>query len=188
MKNLCENLGIRRYSLREMCTMSLLVAITVLLAIYATFRVGGAIKVPMKFVSVFITGALFGPLPAALTGLLGDILNAFLVPVGPPLPQISLIEFISGFIYGFFFYKKLSFSRAYFVSVVLCVLAQGLLDTFVTSFALYGAGYFPSYVTAVTVRFPATVLKAIIQSVVLSIGASYLPVFNKIVNSARSAK
>ena len=185
MKNLLENLGIRRYGLREMCVMALLTAITVLLAIYATFRVGNAIKVPMKFVSVFVTGVFFGPLPAALVGFLGDILNAFLVPVGPPLPQISLIEFISGFIYGLCFYKRTKFSRAYVAAVIFCVLAQGLLDIFVTSFALYGVGYFPSYTVAMTVRFPATILKGVIQSVVLAAGASYLPAFEKIVKTKR---
>ena len=181
MKNLCEILGLRRLSVREICTLALLTAITVLLSIYATFRVGNAVKIPMKFVSVFVTGALFGPLPAALTALLGDVLNAFLVPVGPPLPQISFIEFVSGFIYGMFFYRRWSFSKTYIACLAFCVALQGILDIFATSYILYSVGYFPSYITSVSVRLLASVLKMVIQGIVIFAGAKYLPVFGKIV-------
>ena len=188
LKNLCETLGLRRLSVREMCTLALLIAITVLLSVYATFRVGNAIKIPMKFISVFVTAALFGPLPAALTALLGDVLNAFLVPVGPPLPQISLIEFVSGFIYGMFFYRRWSFSKTYIACVILCVALQGILDIFGTSYVLYSVGYFPSYMISVSVRLPASAIKMVLQCVVIFAGTKYLPVFGKIVYKKRGSQ
>ncbi len=179
MKKMCELLGIRRLSVKELCQLGLLIAITVVLAIYATFRIGNTIKVPFKFISVFVTGALFGPIPAALTSLLGDLLNTFLVPVGPWIPGISLVEFVSGFIFGAFFYNRFNFSKTYVVRLVLCVICQALLDIFVTPVFLVQAGYFPSYTAAIIMRFGASALKMLAWSVVMFAGASYLPIFAK---------
>ncbi len=180
MKKMCELLGIRRLSVKELCQLGLLIAITVVLAIYATFRVGTTIKVPFKFISVFVTGALFGPIPAALTALLGDLLNTFLVPVGPSwIPGISLVEFISGFIFGVFFYNRFNFSKTYVVRLVLCVICQALLDIFVTPVFLVQAGIFPSYTFAIITRLGASALKMLAWSVVIFAGASYLPIFAK---------
>lgn len=179
MKNLCEFLGIKRLSVKELCELALLTAITTLLAIYATFRIGNSVKIPLKFISVFATGALFGPVFAGLTGFLGDLLNALLVPVGAYLPQLGFVEFVSGFIYGLFFYKRYNFSRFYVVRLILCVIAQALLDIFVTTYFLTAAGYFPTFIAAIPIRLPATLVKMLVQSVVIFAGASYLPVFAK---------
>lgn len=179
MKKIRELLGIRHFSVSEMCHLGLLCAITVILAVYATFRVGNLIKIPLKFISVFITGAIFGPLPAALVGLLGDILNTVLMPSGAWLPGISMVEFVSGFIYGAFFYKRFNFSKSYLLRLVLCVLCQGMLDMFVTPVFLVQAGFFVSYPAALALRFPATVIKAFAQGAVILLSASYLPIFAK---------
>ena len=103
----CRKVGflMKNFTVKKTATLGILIAITVLLAIYMTFRVGNQIKIPMKFITIFITGALYGPLSAGIVAAISDLLNAFLVPVGPPLLQITLIEFIGGVVFGLFFYK-----------------------------------------------------------------------------------
>lgn len=181
MQKILKFLGIRRYSLKEMCVLAMLIAITAILAIYATFRIGNMIKIPFKFISVFITGALFGPIPAAFTALMGDVLNTFLAPVGPFLPQIAFVEFVSGFIYGCFFYNCHKMSKSYILRLCICVFLQALLDITLTSYFLTGVGYFPSFFVAVGSRFPATVLKAALQSIVILLSCNYLPTFSKLI-------
>ena len=75
MKNL---LVPKKLNLRQFCALALLTAITVVLAVFCTIRVGSAIKIPLKFISVFLTAVIFGPWYAGLSAALGDILNLML--------------------------------------------------------------------------------------------------------------
>jgi len=149
-------------TVRRLCLLSVLTAITVILAIYATFRVGNQIKIALKFITVFITGAVFGPLPAGLVAAVSDILNAVLVPVGPPLPEITFVEFIYGVIFGLFFYKAKN-NRTYYIRGAVCSVLQFLISITAMSFILTRVGYFPSFYTAVIIRMPAAVLTAAVH-------------------------
>ena len=94
-------------SVRDLCSLALLIAIAVLLAVYATVRVGSAIKIPFKFIPIFVTACLFGPFWAGMAGVVSDVLAFMLNPVGGAIiPQITMIEFFYGFTYGLFFYRK----------------------------------------------------------------------------------
>ena len=147
----------KKSAVRKLCLLSMLTAITVILAIYATFRVGNQIKIAMKFVTVFITGAVFGPLAAGIVAAVSDVLNAVLVPVGPLLPQITAVEFLYGVIFGLAFYKAKN-NKAYYLRAFLCSLAQFLISITLMSYILTRVGYFPSFYAAVTIRMPAALL------------------------------
>jgi ECF transporter S component (folate family) len=182
MKKVCEILGVKKLSVKEMCTLGLLIALTLLMSVYATLRIGNSIKVSMKFIPVFIAGVLFGPVPAALTSFLGDLLNSVIFPVGAWMPQISLTEFLSGFIFGACFYKKTNLNVSYVVRTIICVACHFVLSIVVTSYFLTQVGYFPSLAAAMAVRFPASAMKVPLQAAVAIISTSYLPVLNKILN------
>ena len=85
---------------RDICILGLLMAITTLLSVFCTFRLGTVVKIPLKFISVFMTAILYGPLYGGLVAAIGDIMNCILAPSGPIIPQITVIEFISGFTFG----------------------------------------------------------------------------------------
>ncbi len=150
---------------KDICALGLLLGITVLLAIFGTFRIGDAVKIPTKFISVFIAAAVFGPVWGGVCGALGDVLNAVLAPVGPMLPQITLLEFLSGFVYGLFFMKSGGYSRnGFVVSAIFCVLVQVLIDMILTTAVLvFWVGYFPSFAAAFIFRLPAGLIKAALQ-------------------------
>ena len=89
-----------------------------------------------------------------LVGAAADILNALLVPVGPILLQITAVEFIYGFTFGLFFIGAEE-DKSYYIRAVLCSLLQFAIGILVTSAILTDVGYFNSFISAVTIRFPA---------------------------------
>ncbi len=155
-------------SVRDICTLGLLLSITILLAVYGTFRIGDIVKIPTKFVSVFIAAAVFGPVWGGICGALGDVLNAVIAPVGPFLPQITLIEFLSGFTYGLFFMKRKPYMGDYAVAAIICVFAQLFIDMVLTTAVLtFWVRYYESFTFAFVLRLIPGLLKASLQLVVL---------------------
>ncbi len=162
---------------KDISTLGLLVAITALLAIFCTVRVGTLIKIPFKFVSVFMAAVLYGPVYGGLCGAIGDLLNATLAPVGPLLPQLTALEFLCGFTYGLFFLKAELSPREYLVRTLLCGVAQFLIDMLLTTMVLTSVGYFPSFAVAFATRLPAGVLKFALQIILIR---AIRPIFSKI--------
>ena len=98
-----NKLGLEKLTAKKLCILAMLTALTVVLAVYGTFRIGNVIKIPTKFITVFISAALYGPIWGGVVAAIGDLLNSFLMPVGPWLPQITIVEFLCGFMFGLFF-------------------------------------------------------------------------------------
>jgi len=153
LKNL---FGLEKLNAKKLCVLAMLTALTVLLAVYGTFRIGNIIKIPTKFITVFIAAAMYGPLWGGVVAALGDLLNAFLMPVGPWLPQITAVEFLYGFIFGLCFYKKSETS--YLWRTILCALLLTAIDLLLVSYLLVGIS-FPSYAVALVTRLPASAIK-----------------------------
>lgn len=157
-----------KWNTKKICTMAILMAITVILSIFATFRVGNQIKVPLKFITVFLCGALYGPLAGGFVGAAADIINALLVPVGPILPQITLIEFIYGFTYGVFFFSAEP-GKAYYIRVFICAALHFIISMMLTSMVLVNVGYFSSFKAAFIIRLPAGLLLFAVHIIAMTI-------------------
>lgn len=168
-------------AIKKLCLLAMLTAITAILSIYCTFRIGNIIKIPFKFVSVFVTGALLGPIAGGAAAACGDLLNAFLAPVGEWIPLITITEFLTGLIYGVFFYRLPFSDKTYILRAFICVLIHFMIDILITSFILANYGYFPTFGTAVAARLAAGIFKAIIQFLFLLTGMKLLPKLNKLI-------
>lgn len=173
MKNF---LGLRKINLRELCILGLLTALTVILAVFCTIRLGNAIKIPLKFITVFLTASAFGPVWGGIVGALGDVLNSVLVPVGAPLPLITLVEFIYGFIFGLFFYNN---TNSYLLKTIVCSLLLTVIDIFIVSFILTSVGYFANFSVALLIRFPASAIKFALYIIVILFLKRYLNYFGR---------
>lgn len=162
-------------SVKDICLLGLLVAITALLSIFCTFRIGTVVKIPLKFISVFITGALYGPIFSGFVAATGDLLNCLLAPSGPIIPQITIIEFLSGFVYGLLFFKSNLSKKSYIVRTILCVGIQFLIDMFLTTalFSLW-LGWYPSFTVAFGTRLVAGIIKPILHTAVLLTCRGYI--------------
>ena len=144
-------------------------SITAILAIFATFRIGNQIKIPLKFISIFMTGAIFGPFSAGIVAAIGDILNAVLVPVGPIMPQITAVEFLCGFIWGTMFFKAKE-NSFYYLRSAICALLQFAVSITLMSWILTGIGYFSSFSAAVIIRMPAALATFVLHMLVCIAG------------------
>ena len=158
-----------------LCILALLTAITVVLAMFGTFRIGNVVKIPIKFISVFVTAALFGPVAGGITSALGDIINSFAFPVGPWLPALTIVEFLSGFLFGVFYHNKNLKGKGYFIRTFLCVMFLFVLDMIITTYSLTSAGYFVSFEAGFMMRLPAGVTESVIQTAVLLGASAFMP-------------
>ncbi len=131
-----KTLGIKRLSSRELCTLAMLLSISVIMGMFFTLRIGEGIKIPTKFLPIALSGMLFGPLWGGITGATADLLAYLVNPVGMLMPQITLVEFLYGFTYGLFL-KNVTRSVGGFLKGGVTVLFQiVILHFFLTSYFL----------------------------------------------------
>lgn len=151
--------------IKKLCTVSMLIAVSVVLGAYLTVRIGGGIKITFKFITVFMSAYLFGPLVGGAVGLISDVIAFLLSPTASFLPQISAIEFVYGFIFGVMFHKK----NISILKIVICAAVQMMIiNLFGTSYVLKGF-FGDKYWTAVITRLPTAILNAVIQIASLSV-------------------
>ncbi|MBQ3110191.1 MAG: folate family ECF transporter S component [Clostridia bacterium] len=181
MQKIKNWLGFRKLDTKAVALLGIFVALTMVFTMYSTVRVGNSIEVSLKFIPVFVMGALFGPFFAGITCFLGDALSVILFPVGPPIIGMFLTEFLSGFFFGAFFYRKYEMNVSYIIRMVVCVVIQFVLSIILNSYFLVDAGYFSSMEAAISIRMVASLAKAPIQAVVIIFAPFYLKAFSKLV-------
>lgn len=149
-------------SAKELRNVYALTAIAMLLALRVVFGFfanatlpffGNSVKVSGAFLPIAVTGVMFGPIPAALVGALGDIVSFIMQPAaGGYFPGFTISGLLTGFIYGFVFYKqKVTITR----TITAWLINMVAVETFLAAFwlyLLYGAGETP-YTVYLTTRF-----------------------------------
>lgn len=100
-----------RFSTKMLATLSILVAMEVIIARFGTIRPTESIKISLDFIPIVIAGILYGPVPAVIMSILADVLGAFLFPVGPFFPGFTLTAAVTGLIYGLLLHKSQSMPR-----------------------------------------------------------------------------
>lgn len=115
---------------------------------------GNNVKLSGAFLPIAITGAMFGPVPAALVGAFGDIISLLIVPTGGAyFPGFTISGILTGFIYGFALYKSnVSVARV----IIAWIINAITVEIFITAYWLYlinGAGPIEIYFTYLVPRF-----------------------------------
>lgn len=168
------------FTTKNICTLGLLIAITVVLSIISGYlRIGNISKLSISFISIFITAYAFGGITGGLVGALADLISCFINPVGPLMIQITIIEFLFGFIYGFFFYKTKS--KAYIPLLLICNIIQFLTNILLKTATLAISFGNPFNVMFVS-RLPMCAIQFVIILVVIILIKPFLKTINKIVN------
>lgn len=132
-----------RFSTKMLATLSILVAMEVIIARFGTIRPTESIKISLDFIPIVVAAILYGPVPAVIMSILADVLGAFLFPVGPFFPGFTLTAAVTGLIYGLLLYKKQTMPRV----VLSVVLQQGVCSMLINTFwlhVLYGLPYLPT--------------------------------------------
>ncbi|OJG54524.1 hypothetical protein RV06_GL002867 [Enterococcus haemoperoxidus] len=95
----------RKIDTRTITLMSLLIALMVVFTRFISFETQ-FLRVSLTFIPESLMGILFGPFWTGIGSAVADTVGMLLFPKGPYFPGFTLNAFISGAIYGFFYYKK----------------------------------------------------------------------------------
>ena len=183
---ICSCFGVRPYAkingAKDICVLALLIALATVLAVYGTVRIGSGIKISLKFISIFVTAAVFGPIWGGVVAALSDIIAFMINPVGGMfLPQITMVEFLYGFTYGLIFFGMGSWQGfKTMLKIILCVIFQiGVLNLCLTSYFLMPLMKM-SFNNLVIMRSVSALISMAIQLVVLSFISKYIASFRKV--------
>ncbi len=150
----------KKMSTQKMCILGLLTALSVVFAMLTTYRPIPTMKFSLKFIPVFLAGFIYGPFWAGIISAIGDLINAAFTTGVNPL--ITLVELLSGFVFGLCFLKAEN-NGFYYVRASICALLQMAIALIVMSPILVTMGLSPNFAVAVAVRFPEKLIMFIIQ-------------------------
>lgn len=167
---------------RFLTILAMLLAISVVLGIHS-IRIGSGIKISFKFVSVFVTSALFGPLYGGVCGFLSDLLAYLFNPAGGAyMPQIGLVEALYGISFGLFFYNKSGVNLKNTIRLLIClvlnstILSLGLMSYFLSKLMVM------TYLNTLIMRVPSTIINTLIHFTLILVILKVLPKFKTYLN------
>ena len=124
----------------SMAGAAMLAALAVVLDRF-TWQVGPMLEIGISFLAVGVSGFLYGPWLAGLAGVVIEILGYFLRPNGDFFVGFVLNEFLLGFIYGCWFYRrKVTLART-FCACLTAVLVLNLCLTPLWLHIMYGNAF-----------------------------------------------
>lgn len=151
----------KKFHIRTIVFIGVLVSLHIILSRFLSINAWN-IKIGFTFVPVFAAAYLFGPLPAALVGALGDFLGAILFPIGPYFPGFTLTCALTGIVFGLFLHKKQTVPRILGATIV----NQFGISLFITTLwisVLYGSPYVPLLATRVVQSAILSILEAVVM-------------------------
>lgn len=111
------------------------------------------IHLGFDFLPVMVIACLYGPVWAAVTYMVGDLVCAIGMPFGMINPGLTVIAGIIGLAYGFAFYNRnLKGVKLFVVSILASLAVAGIIKLFGTTLCLavmYGSPYWPTVVARI---------------------------------------
>ena len=148
---------------RTLTTVSLLLAIQMVLSSYGVIEVTDSLKISLAHLALTPTAILFGPVAAGLQGALSDILGFILKPTGPYFPGFTLTACLLGMIYGMALYQtRRTVWHIIAARVAVCLLLNITLNTVFLSM-LYG----PSRLATLPLRIVKNLIQLPIDCLLL---------------------
>ncbi len=142
--------------LSSLTSTSMLLALNLVLHQFLTLFISSMLRITFGFLTVGATGMLFGPVMAGVSCAIGDVLKYFIRNDGGTFfPGFTLVQFVAGFLYGLFLYKKpVSLGRVFLCKLVVMAVVSLWLDPLLLT-VLYGKAFWAT--------LPARLLKCAIM-------------------------
>lgn len=121
-------------NIRCLTVTGILVAIFIILDMFS-IRIGDFIKVNFAFTALASVGMLFGPVPAMLAALAGDLIGCILGGQAP-LPLLSCTAVLEGLLYGIMLYKPNGVKRLVIMSTVARVIDSVVISLLLNTMVL----------------------------------------------------
>ena len=94
-----------KFSTRMIVTLSVLVALQVVLTRFCSFNAWN-VRIGLGFTALVIAAIFYGPAAAAVVGGLGDFIGSIAFPTGSYFPGFTLTQVLMGLVFGFALYRK----------------------------------------------------------------------------------
>jgi len=135
---------------KKLVTLAFLIALDIILTRFCSINTD-ILRIGFGFLPVAVAGIMYGPVWAGISYAIADVLGMIIFPSGTFFPGFTFTALLTGFTYGFFYYKKTpSFKTIILPVLIICMGLNLFLDTFWLNI-LYGQGYMAI--------FPARIIK-----------------------------
>jgi ECF transporter S component (folate family) len=151
-----------RFDLKSLVTLGMLLAAFVVLDVYFNVKIGDGFKFNLSFIPAATAGALFGPLPAALLCVCGDLIGCVLTG-GSPIWQLTVTAGLTGLIYGMLLFARTGKSLVIF-AIIARVTDSIIITACLNTAILMSVGF----VSPTAAGFTARLLKAVIEMPIYS--------------------
>lgn len=106
---------------KKLVSVSILIAINVILTRHLSIQ-SDLFRLSFNFIPIALTSALYGPRVGGIASLAADTIGMVLFPYGSFFLGFSLSAFLTGYVFGLFFYEKeISFTRIVLASLAVAV-------------------------------------------------------------------
>lgn len=120
---------------KTLTTCSMLIALSVISSVIITFYPDITLKFSIAFIFTAIIASKYGPFIAAVSAALTDVIQYLVKPVGAYILPLTLTCALTGFLFGFFFYReKTKLWRIIVAQTINCIFISTLLNSFILSF------------------------------------------------------
>lgn len=144
-----------KFTAHNMSIIAMLVALHIILSRFLSINLNEFMRISFGFLPTAVAGMLLGPLPAMLTGGLGDVIGYLLHPTGAYHFGFTLTAICAGLVYGLFFYETK-------VTLVHVLLSKLLIDVCL-NLGLNTLWIHQLYGKAITVLLPSRAVKNLCQ-------------------------
>lgn len=139
------------------------------------------VKISFSFIPIVMAAMLFGALEAGIVAALGDILGAFMFPVGPYFPGFTVTAFLTGVLFAMFLKKKQSLARTVIAVLLVQLIGSLMMNTYFISI-LYGAPFKALFVTRI---YQAAVMAVVQIATTWLMSRNLLPVLFRTLDMER---
>lgn len=119
----------------SICVASMMMALNTLLGYFKIILIPKILIISFSSLAVASCAMFCGPLLTGSVSAVADIIKYIMRPDGPFFPGFTINEFLTGFIYGYFFYQRSEISLKRCISARLLVVL--LINLFLTPLWLY---------------------------------------------------
>ena len=129
------------HDVKELVGTALFVALDCVLGFFKIVIIPKTLEIGFSSLAMAGCSFLYGPVISGFAGVICDTLKYILNPSGAYMPLFTLNEFLLGFIYGIFFYRKEITLKRVIVARIVVVLLINLTLTPLWLHLLYGKAY-----------------------------------------------
>lgn len=144
--------------IKKMVVLALMIALNIVLSRNIAIINLWNFKISFTFVTLIITGYLYGPLYSALVGGIGDFIGALLFPIGPYNPLFTITAILSGLVFGMFYEKNIEYKYIFIECPINQIFVSLLLNTYFIALV-----YDKSYLLMLSTRIIQTIIMIVVQ-------------------------